>query len=541
MQHIYMHCVRPACLLCFLFLLMTLAQCGRRHETRSPVTVGHIILRLEADIEKRAYVADTLDDVIKDARQRIAPSRHFDRTAATNALTIICRILRDHNFIYDAHGKSGSLIDTVEGTHTKKRHLVHLANCHTLSLMYLSVGQSLALPIRYASVPGHAFVRWYMPDNRYINWDASDGYQVSDSLIYKSCLKPNGGLLPSLSRRWDVSENNLISESLLQSGFNKSPSDIALRYYNAAIGICPSNAIAYQHRSALFMQRHDYAGMKTDFDTWRKLEPDLDARTLYVRGITAYKILSDDKAAIADLTLAIAHGCTNADAYLYLADSYSIERQYTNAIADFRSAIKYAPKSYKGHSGIAYTYSMIGDYANALSNYDIALSLGDTTIETYVSRAYSLIALGDYNRVIADADKAISACTNSAEAYYIRGMAECGISNVTSAIRDYETALALRPDDPYTLNALAWIYVSDIEHRNGVRGLELAKRAVNALRICETLDTLACAYAESGDYDSAARCAEDLYKTSHEAKYKSKANAFRRKVKYIEYVQNPGK
>ena len=75
------------------------------------------------------------------------------------------------------------------------------------------------------------------------------------------------------------------------------------------------------------------------------------------------------------------------------------------------------------------------------------------------------------------------------------------------AMDDYQSLLKLNPDDQLAHNNLAWMLATcDEEHaRNGSTAVEHAKKAVEISegRLPWIIDTLAAAYAESGDFDKA--------------------------------------
>jgi tetratricopeptide (TPR) repeat protein len=81
------------------------------------------------------------------------------------------------------------------------------------------------------------------------------------------------------------------------------------------------------------------------------------------------------------------------------------------------------------------------------------------------------------------------------------------LKNYAAALADHEQARSLDPEDPNTLNYLAWIRATcpDDSLRDGTRAV------TDAVRACELtnhvfsgfLDTLAAAYAEAGRFEDA--------------------------------------
>ena len=75
------------------------------------------------------------------------------------------------------------------------------------------------------------------------------------------------------------------------------------------------------------------------------------------------------------------------------------------------------------------------------------------------------------------------------------------------AIADLELAMKSNPDSYEAINDLAWLLATATEPsvRSGARSLELATQACNMTdnKQWNTLDTLAAAYAETGQWDKA--------------------------------------
>jgi hypothetical protein len=72
---------------------------------------------------------------------------------------------------------------------------------------------------------------------------------------------------------------------------------------------------------------------------------------------------------------------------------------------------------------------------------------------------------------------------------------------------EFALALALDPASGTAANNLAWFYaaVPEREWRDGARAVRWATVAVEAARTANHLDTLACAYAQNGEFDKAAQ------------------------------------
>jgi len=79
------------------------------------------------------------------------------------------------------------------------------------------------------------------------------------------------------------------------------------------------------------------------------------------------------------------------------------------------------------------------------------------------------------------------------------------VKDFPKALDAYEKSIVLAPDNPETLNNLAWLYATceDEYYRNPERALELAKRAAELKKAPHILDTLAESYYVNQQYELA--------------------------------------
>jgi serine/threonine protein kinase len=118
------------------------------------------------------------------------------------------------------------------------------------------------------------------------------------------------------------------------------------------------------------------------------------------------------------------------------------------------------------------------------------------------------------------------ACTtmnpNDTTALFNRGGAHSRLGHFDEAKADYETALAIAPNNPKILCYFALVLATDPNEamRDGKRAVELAQKAckLTDYKNPVVLEALAAAYAESGDFKSAVKWSEmavELDKDSH--------------------------
>jgi tetratricopeptide (TPR) repeat protein len=116
---------------------------------------------------------------------------------------------------------------------------------------------------------------------------------------------------------------------------------------------------------------------------------------------------------------------------------------------------------------------------------------------------------GDYNGAVRTFSELIPLDPNNASYYYSRALLCKHTGEYESAVVDLTKVLELLPSNPQALNELAWILSTckTGEVRDGRRSVELAQKAVEITKSKnpQYLDTLAAAYAETGQFDLAVK------------------------------------
>ena len=116
-----------------------------------------------------------------------------------------------------------------------------------------------------------------------------------------------------------------------------------------------------------------------------------------------------------------------------------------------------------------------------------------------------------YAKAIASYDEVLERSPDDVGALRGRGDALLNLGRRGDALAEYEKAIKLQPHDVGILNNYAWLLATAPEKklRDGHRAVELANDACKQTDYKKDyiLSTLAAAYAETGDYDSARKWA----------------------------------
>ncbi len=249
------------------------------------------------------------------------------------------------------------------------------------------------------------------------------------------------------------------------------------------------------------------------------------AEDWFLKGISlARAYLYDD--AIKAFSRAIEENPAHAKAYNNRGAAWYHKRDYDRAIADYTRALDIDRGYADAYNNRGAAWYHKGDYDRAIADYTAALrgatlnppdmsgSAGSHSREKGISPVYADLYNNRgaawyhkkaYDRAIADYTSALQINPHYARALINRGIAwlykgECGM-----AIDDYEQALDLDNQLSDAYNQLAWTLAvcPNDDHRDGAKAVALANKAVEMSPGSNTLDTLAAAYAEAGQWDKA--------------------------------------
>jgi tetratricopeptide (TPR) repeat protein len=320
---------------------------------------------------------------------------------------------------------------------------------------------------------------------------------------------------------------------------NKTDYDQAIAAYNEALRLEPNNAAAYRGRGTSWTFKREYDKALADHDEAIRLEPS-NSYGYQDRALT-WKSQGKHDRAIADYTESIRLNPRTAVPYTSRAKSWQAQGNFDNAIADYSEAIRLEPQDKFYYGNRAQALIAKGDAEGAIADYDRQIELDPRYSFAYSGRARAWQSRGDYDRALADLaeairfdpapynyysrsrvwtlkgehDRAIADCSegirldqpSSTNGYLARGDARRAQGGYEQAIADFNEALRINPKSAGGFNGRAWIYATcpKADYRNAKKSVEDATQACESTtwKNALALQTLAAAYAESGNFTEA--------------------------------------
>ena len=334
-------------------------------------------------------------------------------------------------------------------------------------------------------------------------------------------------------------EPQLKGEALvLRAGIQKEPAK-KLADLDEAIQVAPGDASVYRARGIVRAEMNKFAAALDDFNKAIGLDPGQALNYQLKALVLAKQQKFDDALAVLEKARTLLPG--NLELPLTKAQILRGRADYPAALEELNRAAAIDANNLEVLLLRAAVYKELGQPAKALDDIDRVLRLKPAAAAVMRDRAMLLAELGKYDKAIAQLEQLhqanpkdpltllqlgiLSAAQKQNEtavkyfsevlgqypgewsAYRGRADALLGLGRRAGAIADYDKALQLRPKDVGILNNLAWVLATAPEEklRDGKRALVLALEVAKLTDYKQdyVLSTLAAAYAEAGDFQSA--------------------------------------
>jgi len=301
--------------------------------------------------------------------------------------------------------------------------------------------------------------------------------------------------------------------------FEKDKYEDALKDADAAIKMEPEHAATNELRGMILLGMDKYDDALASFDKASKLVPENPLP--YEHKGELYRQKGDLPKALEQLNKAIELAPESIAALLVRAGVYYEMKKADKALEDIDAAIKMQPT-------LAQPHLMRAEVLAATNRLDQAITELELLLKGSPGNVPLLNRLASFYLVAAKPKKTVSLATlilsknpEDFTALRMRADANLNMGKHAEAIADFEKAIGLKPDDESLLNNYAWVLATspDDKLRDGAKALKMATKAAKATKY-ETphiLSTLAAAYAETGDFDNAAKWSKQAVELSQKS------------------------
>ena len=261
--------------------------------------------------------------------------------------------------------------------------------------------------------------------------------------------------------------------------------DRALSDYEQAIRLNPEYFLAYYGRGFLLANRKSaYERAIGDFNKVLDLVP--NSVYALLRRADAYSQIGDLGRSLADLNRAIELAPNNTRAYILRGNVNSQLNQLELAMVDYGVALKLDPSNVNALVYRAALYASAGKVDLAIRDLDAAIAIKGNDASAFYNRGYVHFVKREYQLAIADYSAAIGLDPNMALAYFnrcltrtitgqdlVEALSDCDVAlksmphnldirdtrgfiylkrgDPATAVVEYNAALAVDPNRPFTL------------------------------------------------------------------------------------------
>jgi tetratricopeptide (TPR) repeat protein len=350
--------------------------------------------------------------------------------------------------------------------------------CLSLSILYLSLGERLGLPIYGVVVPGHFFVRYddnqmrfniettsnggTAPDKHYINkFNVPGGrngiYMKNLNKIqalgcffnnlgnsYKEVGNIDSALL-ALERA--VQTNPTLSESRANLGniyLEKGQINDAINQYREALRINPHDAKTHNNMGNAYVEKDWLNYAVNEYHQSLRLDPEfIDAhKNLAI----VYCKQQRYQQAILQLRQAIASKPKDAQCYSQLGNVFEQMGKYNQAISEYNNAIKINPELAEAYYGLGVCYNKLKAVDEEIWGYKRALAVQPDMLAALVNLGNAYFGQKKYNLAIEQYKKATLIQPDEAMIHYNLGAAYCNSENYKQGVTSYLRAVEIDPD-----------------------------------------------------------------------------------------------
>jgi tetratricopeptide (TPR) repeat protein len=286
--------------------------------------------------------------------------------------------------------------------------------------------------------------------------------------------------------------------------------DESIKHFEETLRINPGYSKARQNIGVAFLEQGKEDEAVKHLNETLHLEPN-SPLAYYNIGNIYHKLGKLDEAVV-NYNKALTLNPDLAEAHHNLGLVLRAQGKLDEAISQYRQALQLKGDYTQAHNNLGVALRLQGRVDEAISHYRQALKFKDDYAEAHNNLGIALQSQGKYDEAAAHLKRVVELAPNSASAHYNLGTMYYEQGKHNLAINHWTEALKLKPDFISLLNNLGWILATteDTKLRNPTEAVKYAQRAceMTGYNRPDFLDTLATAYAASGNFPEAVKTAE---------------------------------
>ncbi len=282
-------------------------QAAAKQRAAEPQNIAFDFLDMEKPFGAGRAHYEYIRGLIHKAKTKLPTRSNYTREQAIAVLRGIDSLLKSERFIFKNNLLLSRCIDR------------KVIDCDNYCTLYIAIAEVLRIPIVPVYAPNHSFIRFYLDDGNYINWETTKTASYDDAYYIKllriSDVSLNKGVyLKTLGRKEfiGVEYNNIGAHLVSARKFSE-----AVPYFTMALQCYPKFSSAYHNRG------------------------------------TALYAVSRIKDALDDLLVAADLDPNRPSTRITLADVYLDMKEYGLAEKQYRAAIELDPGNYIPYNNMA--------------------------------------------------------------------------------------------------------------------------------------------------------------------------------------------
>jgi tetratricopeptide (TPR) repeat protein len=363
-------------------------------------------------------------------------------------------------------------------------------NCFGLSILYITLGERLGIPLRMVAGHGHVFVEYDGAPPLYV--ETTDKGRIHENKDYLTSYLPFPCVRPEDYRSLDHKQT--VAVVLSQTALavqHRGNAVLAQQFFTLALEFDPDNAEAHSGLGFLALASGSIDDAIAHFR--RAIEADRAFREAQ-GGLGSALHAKDDLAGAARAYRKAVELCPNEPKAVFnlaqvlydsekLDESATFFRKYTQlvpndpdgyarlafpledagdldgALAAYQKAIQLNPQYVDAYINMGIVYEKKENFAAARQSFETAIRLQPASALAYAGLARVFNSQGHTQQALAAITRAIQIDRTNPAVWLDYGAILRDVGDLARAIESYQRAVLLAPDDPEAYGALAELHL----------------------------------------------------------------------------------